>query len=99
MERHSNYSFVIIILEFKSFCECGPINPLSILPHPRRIAALCWKNFTSIYRNPGLLMFQFLLPAIQIIIFCLAVGNNFSGVNVAISNSDKVFSESLHNFV
>ena len=44
-------------------------------------------------------MFQFLLPAIQIIIFCLAVGSNFSGVNVAISNSDKVFSESLHNFV
>ncbi|XP_003390840.2 PREDICTED: ABC transporter G family member 20-like [Amphimedon queenslandica] len=70
-------------------CECDPINPSTILPRPRSIAALCWKNFTRIYRNPGLLIFQFLLPAFQIVLFCLAIGGNFSGVSVAIMNSDR----------
>ena len=77
-------------------CECDPINPSTILPHPRSIAALCWKNFTRIYRNPGLLLFQFLLPAIQVILFCLAIGRNFSGLNVAIVNNDKGDSESCN---
>uniref|UniRef100_A0A1X7V2W2 Uncharacterized protein n=1 Tax=Amphimedon queenslandica TaxID=400682 RepID=A0A1X7V2W2_AMPQE len=48
------------------------IHYLSYLIYWRRIASLCWKT---------LLIFHFLLPANQIIIFCLAVDNNFSGVN------------------
>ena len=94
INRRKSTSLSLYYSGFKSVCECDPINPSTILPHPRRIAALCWKNFTRIYRNPGLLLFQFLLPAIQVTLFCLAIGRNISGLNVAIVNNDKGESES-----
>lgn len=68
-------------------CKC-PKNPLSCLPHPINIAALCWKNLMRILRNPGLLLFQFFVPTFQIIIFCLAIGRNLNGINIAYVNDD-----------
>ncbi|EDQ87774.1 uncharacterized protein MONBRDRAFT_9617 [Monosiga brevicollis MX1] len=39
-------------------------------------------------RNYGVLVFEFVLPAIQIILFCLAIGRDPTGLNVAIINED-----------
>ncbi len=41
-----------------------------------------------IYRNPGLLIFQFFIPTFQIIIFSLAVGRNLTGIKLAYTNND-----------
>ena len=65
-------------------------HPLSILPRPLNIGALCWKNLVHIYRNPGLLLFQFLVPVFQVALFSLAIGGNLKGIHVAYVNSDTV---------
>lgn len=68
-------------------CKCtGTL--LSSLPRPVNIAALCWKNFMRIYRNPGLLIFQFFIPTFQIVLFSLAIGRNLNGIKIAYSNQD-----------
>ena len=48
---------------------------------------------TRIFRNPGILLFQFVNPMIQIALFCLAIGRNLEGVNVAIVNNDIGYSK------
>ena len=60
----------------------------SVLPLPINIVAQCWKNFVKIYRNLGLLLFQFILPTIQVVLFCLAIGKPLSGISLAVSNQD-----------
>ena len=67
-------------------CSC---NIRECVPRPMNVLALCWKNLMRIYRNPGLLFFQFLLPTIQVALFCLAVGRNLEGVNVAYVDADR----------
>lgn len=81
------------MLGLKNSCECGPCNPSTIFPRPRNVAALFWKNMTRIFRNPGLLLFQFVNPMIQIALFCLAIGRNLEGVKVAIVNNDIGYSK------
>ncbi|KJE94008.1 hypothetical protein CAOG_04710 [Capsaspora owczarzaki ATCC 30864] len=55
---------------------------------PRNVKAMLWKNFTRLRRNYLLLLFQFLLPAVQIILFCTAIGPNPEGLHMAIVNHD-----------
>ncbi len=72
----------------KESCECGPCNPVTICPRPRNVLALVWKNFMRIVRNPGLLLFQFILPTFQICLFCWAIGGDLRGIDVAVVNKD-----------
>ena len=71
----------------RTSCQCH-YNPSSCLPGPKNVMALSWKNVVRIYRNPGLLLFQFVLPTLQVALFCLAVGNNLVGVKTAFVNLD-----------
>lgn len=41
-----------------------------------------------IYRNPGLLLFQFFIPTFQIALFALAIGRNLTGIRIAYTNAD-----------
>ncbi len=41
-----------------------------------------------ILRNPGILLFQFILPTFQICLFCWAIGRDLTGINVAVVNND-----------
>lgn len=75
-------------------CRCS-INPHSYIPHPYNILALIWKNYARIYRNPILLLFQFILPTIQVALFCWAVGGNLKGVKTSYVNYDS-FSSNLY---
>ena len=70
-------------------CKCTR-HPRFIIPSPINIIALCLKNVMHIFRNPGLLLFQFLIPTFQIVLFILAIGRNLKGLKVAYTNDDTV---------
>jgi len=43
-------------------------------PRRNKTKAMLWKNYKKLIRNYAFLIFQFLLPAIQVTLFCLAIG-------------------------
>ena len=46
----------------------------SYLPRPSFLLACMWRNFTRFRNNLPALLFVFLLPSIQVILFCIAIG-------------------------
>uniref|UniRef100_A0A1I8GJ08 ABC transporter G family member 20 n=1 Tax=Macrostomum lignano TaxID=282301 RepID=A0A1I8GJ08_9PLAT len=58
------------------------------LPKPRRIGAVVLKDFTNMIRRIGFLLFQFSLPVLQIVLFCLCVGPEPRDLRLAIVNDD-----------
>jgi hypothetical protein len=48
-----------------------------------------WKYWVICRRNIGFLIFQFLLPALQVMWFCLAIGDQPSGLKVGIVQLDQ----------
>ncbi|RWS22511.1 abc transporter-like protein, partial [Leptotrombidium deliense] len=52
------------------------------------IMALFWKNATRLRRNIPVLLFQFALPAIQVILFCICIGADPFNIPLAIVNQD-----------
>lgn len=75
-------------------CRCST-NPHSYIPHPYNVLALTWKNFVRIYRNLGLLLFQFILPSLQVSLFCFAIGGSLKGIKTTYVNQDNIFSINL----
>ena len=57
-------------------------------PQPANILALCWKNAAKIYRNPWLVIFQFLMPTLQVSLLCLTIGRSLHGISLAYFNND-----------
>ncbi|XP_045524939.1 ABC transporter G family member 23 isoform X3 [Pieris brassicae] len=53
-----------------------------------KIKALIQKNFLRMWRNIGVMLFIFALPVMQVILFCLAIGRDPSGLKMAIVNHD-----------
>ncbi|XP_041064858.1 ABC transporter G family member 20 isoform X3 [Carcharodon carcharias] len=60
----------------------------SMVPRWRNIMALVIKTFIRIRRMPGFLVFQFLLPVIQISLVCLCIGGIPENLPVAVVNND-----------
>lgn len=58
------------------------------IPSPHRSAALIHKNFMQTFRNIGMFLFVFLLPALQATIFCLAIGKDPTFLKMAIVNDE-----------
>ncbi|XP_057380008.1 ABC transporter G family member 20-like [Daphnia carinata] len=58
------------------------------IPSTHRSAALIHKNFMQTFRNIGMFLFVFLLPALQAIIFCLAIGRDPTFLKMAIVNDE-----------
>uniref|UniRef100_T1J8M6 Uncharacterized protein n=1 Tax=Strigamia maritima TaxID=126957 RepID=T1J8M6_STRMM len=50
--------------------------------------AMIIKNFIRMWRNVGTMVFQFIIPSIQIILFCLAIGHRPEGLDVGVVNFD-----------
>ncbi|GAB6022337.1 hypothetical protein CHUAL_006458 [Chamberlinius hualienensis] len=61
-----------------------------------KVWALVIKNMLKLWRNLGYLGFQFLLPSIQIILFCLAIGRDPMGLPMAVVNLEGVDNNSLN---
>ncbi|XP_071536858.1 ABC transporter G family member 20 [Panulirus ornatus] len=53
-----------------------------------RFAALLMKNFIRLWRNIGFLLFSFLMPPVQTVLFCLTVGGTPYDLPMAIVNQD-----------
>ena len=53
-----------------------------------RLSALLVKGFIRMWRNIAFLLFQFLIPTLQVTLFCLAIGRNPAGMTVAIVNDE-----------
>lgn len=51
--------------------------------------ALLQKNFLRMWRNVGVMLFIFALPVMQVILFCLAIGRDPTGLKLAIINDEK----------
>lgn len=47
------------------------------------------KNVTTIRRNVILMLFQFMLPTIEVILFCACIGLNLHSIPVAVYDGDK----------
>jgi hypothetical protein len=50
--------------------------------------ALLQKNFLRMWRNVGVMLFIFALPVMQVILFCLAIGRDPTGLRIAIVNKE-----------
>ncbi|XP_067618851.1 ABC transporter G family member 23 isoform X2 [Eurosta solidaginis] len=53
-----------------------------------KMKALLVKNFLRMWRNVGVMLFIFALPVMQVILFCLAIGRDPTGLNLAIVNNE-----------
>ena len=53
-----------------------------------KIRALLQKNFLRMWRNVGVMLFIFALPVMQVILFCLAIGRDPTGLRLAIVNNE-----------
>lgn len=53
-----------------------------------KIRALLQKNFLRMWRNVGIMLFIFALPVMQVILFCLAIGRDPTGLKIAIANME-----------
>lgn len=52
------------------------------------VGTITWKNYIRLKRNVPLLLFQFVLPAIQVVLFCICVGNDPFDIPVAVVNEE-----------
>lgn len=53
-----------------------------------QISAIVKKNLRTLTRSPGYLLFQFMLPVLEAIIFCLCLGNDMKSIHVAVYDGD-----------
>lgn len=53
-----------------------------------KLRALLVKNFLMLLRNVGLVLFIFGTPIIQTVLFCLAIGHDPSGLELAVVNKE-----------
>ncbi|XP_031785392.1 ABC transporter G family member 23 isoform X1 [Nasonia vitripennis] len=65
-----------------SFSDCYNITSTG------KIRALLQKNFLRMWRNVGVMLFIFALPVMQVILFCLAIGRDPTGLKLAIVNHE-----------
>ena len=62
-----------------------------------RLKAILVKSFIRMWRNLGFLVFQFIIPTVQVSLFCLAIGRDPVGMTVAVVN-EEVYGSSCQSF-
>lgn len=75
----------------------------SCTPRFRNILASAFKNITVMWRQIGLLIFEFIFPSVQIVLFCLCIGRDPFNLNVAVVNNDNgqlgnIFLQNVENY-
>lgn len=63
-----------------------------------RLSALLMKNFIRMWRNLGFLTFQFIIPAVQVALFCLAIGREPTNLSLAVINADVNMTDKCHYY-
>ena len=54
----------------------------------RKLAACMLKTFNRMKKRVGFLLYQFVLPALQVSLFCLAIGQDPKELPVAVVNAE-----------
>ncbi|XP_040563313.1 ABC transporter G family member 20 isoform X1 [Lepeophtheirus salmonis] len=65
---------------------------------PKKLKALIMKNFIQMWRNIPNLLFIFLLPAIEVLLFCIAIGNDPTNLNFGIVNNEFPYASNASNY-
>ncbi|XP_043272865.1 ABC transporter G family member 20 isoform X2 [Venturia canescens] len=68
--------------------DCNFADCIYNLTSVGKIKALLQKNFLRMWRNVGVMLFIFALPVMQVILFCLAIGRDPTGLKLAIVNHE-----------
>ncbi|XP_012287640.1 ABC transporter G family member 20 [Orussus abietinus] len=71
--------------------DCGDCSDCYKITSSGKIKALLQKNFLRMWRNVGVMLFIFALPVMQVILFCLAIGRDPTGLKLAIVNHEMVY--------
>jgi ABC-type multidrug transport system ATPase subunit/ABC-type multidrug transport system permease subunit len=79
-------------LKRKTYCS------VSRLPRFSIFLALLWGNLMRYVRMIPLLLFQFAVPALQVSLFCLAIGKDPQGLSLVVVNQDVGLPKSSINF-
>ncbi|XP_060578520.1 ABC transporter G family member 20-like isoform X2 [Ruditapes philippinarum] len=59
------------------------------MPSGRNILAQFIKNLNIMKRKIAFLLFQFMLPLVEIVLFCVCIGNDPFGLHIAVINKDQ----------
>ncbi|XP_021913320.1 ABC transporter G family member 20 isoform X2 [Zootermopsis nevadensis] len=70
---------------------CDDLTDCCQLTTAGKMRALLQKNFLRMWRNVGVMLFIFALPVMQVILFCLAIGRDPTGLRLAIVNHELNF--------
>jgi len=54
------------------------------------LMAIIWKNYIRLKRNPPLVLFEFILPSVQLILFCLSIGGDPFDIPLAVVNEETI---------
>ncbi|XP_063959857.1 ABC transporter G family member 20-like [Lytechinus pictus] len=65
-----------------------PLKYTDIFPSLLNMWALLVKDLLKLVRNPGLTLFQFILPVVEVCLFYLAIGGKPQNLDVAVINND-----------
>lgn len=68
--------------------DCDDCSDCCQLTTVGKMRALLQKNFLRMWRNVGVMLFIFALPVMQVILFCLAIGRDPTGLRLAIVNHE-----------
>ena len=63
-------------------------SPFSNMTSRGKLRALLQKNFLRMWRNVGVMLFIFVLPVMQVILFCLAIGRDPKDLKLGVVNSE-----------
>lgn len=83
-----------LVPKFEKFeVEAPPTNKIAAFKQDvgrsfGRVGALTSKNFARLMRNLPVLMFQFLLPSVEVILFCLCIGQEPFNLPVSVYNEE-----------
>jgi len=72
----------------ESSVSCDDCTECCNLTTRGKTKALLQKNFLRMWRNVGVMLFIFALPVMQVILFCLAIGRDPTGLHLAIVNQE-----------
>ncbi|XP_073969896.1 ABC-type transporter snustorr isoform X3 [Rhodnius prolixus] len=87
-EPTSNGYYIQEDVDEKSQGGCNKCLDLFKLTTKGKTKALLQKNFLRMWRNVGVMLFIFALPVMQVILFCLAIGRDPTGLHLAIVNDE-----------
>ena len=88
---------VILLSDEEANTEKSRAKSSSSLLTGHRLNALLIKNFIRMWRNAAFLFFQFIIPTIQVALFCLAIGREPRKLALAVVN-DEIDAGSCLNF-